>query len=56
MGEEEPKTEKSTNDNSNPQQGTGGAKNSVPYNKIQIPPTMKDDRKLFVGGLPSDGK
>lgn len=35
------------NDNSNPQQGTAGA-------TIKIPPTAKDDRKLFVGGLPSD--
>lgn len=23
---------------------------------LKIPPTAKDDRKLFVGGLPSDGK
>lgn len=23
---------------------------------LKIPPTKKDDRKLFVGGLPSDGK
>ena len=43
-------------DNSNPQQGTDSEKKpdfQVPVGKI--PPTARDDRKLFVGGLPSDG-
>ena len=57
-----------TNDNSNPQQGSGGSKNrgmtaapSPPTQhgdqrqEFKIPPTKKDARKLFVGGLPSDG-
>jgi hypothetical protein len=62
-----------SNDNSNPQQGTGGrlasstassplAKNSKEASSqqparvnLKIPPSKKDDRKLFVGGLPSDG-
>jgi hypothetical protein len=60
------------NDNSNPQQGTGtrvacGANSdidddakppTVPSQRapLKIPPTVKDVRKLFVGGLPSDGK
>ena len=55
-----------TNDNSNPQQGSGGLKSqgmAAPTQPIQvaqrpdfkIPPTKKDARKLFVGGLPSDG-
>jgi len=47
-----------TNDNSNPQQGTGGAKNLSGIGAeppcLKIPPTTKDDRKLFVGGLPTD--
>lgn len=62
------------NDNSNPQQGTGGFRfemyeKSVEVKKefvssstgdasqrspIKIPPTAKDSRKLFVGGLPAD--
>lgn len=45
----------------NPQQGTRrglqiatkkGRDNGTP----RIPPTVKDKRKLFVGGLPQDGK
>lgn len=60
------------NDNSNPQQGTGGARStpkspegapqpqasSGPYSRpsLLVPPTKKDERKLFVGGLPSDGE
>lgn len=60
------------NDDSNPQQGTGGAKVSqeqplksysmnsiapVKYSRpsLKIPPTTKDERKLFVGGLPPNG-
>lgn len=60
------------NDNSNPQQGTGGFRspqatrnaNDVKTTPLQndvvlrpapkIPPTAKDSRKLFVGGLPAD--
>jgi hypothetical protein len=60
----------SCNDNSNPQQGTGvlvrqsaSAKTtyrphsprSVSRSTLRIPPMEKDARKLFVGGLPSDG-
>lgn len=68
MGEEDLDFQKSNapllvqaNPNDNSNQGTGGAKNDAPHgaqqnNNIKIPPTMKDDRKLFVGGLPSDGK
>lgn len=26
-----------------------------PYHPMTLPPTKRDDRKLFVGGLPSDG-
>jgi hypothetical protein len=91
--------EKLTNDNSNPQQGTGeirpgsvgapspapadsttamantsqsqqkapphqskptdlhaNSKGSYHRNSIKIPPTAYDARKLFVGGLPADGK
>ena len=54
-----------TNDNSNPQQGTGAGgmtKAALPQSNhlpvaqdFKIPPTKKDARKLFVGGLPSDG-
>jgi hypothetical protein len=54
-----------TNDNSNPQQGTGAGgmmKAPLPQSNhlaaaqdFKIPPTRKDARKLFVGGLPSDG-
>jgi hypothetical protein len=48
------------NDNSNPQQGSNGSMNPATSGSmnqtIKIPPTAKDDRKLFVGGLPSDGK
>ncbi|GAX12090.1 RNA-binding protein Musashi [Fistulifera solaris] len=53
------------NDDSNPQQGTGGGANDVPSKKtpvnapvrysrpsLKVPPTAKDERKLFVGGLP----
>ena len=35
------------NDNSNPQQGNG---------KSKINPNKKEERKLFVGGLPGNGK
>jgi hypothetical protein len=57
----------SLNDNSNPQQGTGvhrspsgNSSSAKPQPAPQrvtllIPPTVKDARKLFVGGLPSDG-
>lgn len=64
---------KHRNDNSNPQQGTGGVRPidspaqfsevattvaPTPYIRptIKIPPTKKDERKLFVGGLPANGK
>jgi hypothetical protein len=65
---------KTRNDNSNPQQGTGGSQttsasrvarsldtplpSSVPYSRpsLRIPPTQKDERKLFVGGLPANGE
>lgn len=59
------------NDNSNPQQGTGnnrgGAHNNhhttstihsgkIDRSKPRMPPpTVKDERKVFVGGLPGDG-
>lgn len=52
-----------TNDNSNPQQGPESSKGVAlvanPQNIGQqpffkIPPTKKDCRKLFIGGLPSD--
>jgi hypothetical protein len=48
------------NDNSNPQQGTGRpvptgeATLNLSRPSMKIPPTKKDSRKLFVGGLPSD--
>jgi hypothetical protein len=49
-----------TNNNSNPQQGSNGSMNHATSGSmnqtITIPPMAKDDRKLFVGGLPSDGK
>jgi hypothetical protein len=56
----------SRNDNSNPQQGAGVVRHSAsvkaashPHSvsraNLKIPPTMKDARKLFVGGLPPDG-
>lgn len=32
------------------------AKNLTRSNATRSPPTKKDSRKLFVGGLPSDGK
>ena len=66
---EAPVVESKRNDDSNPQQGTGKnmpiAESSVPppvtrvpaqRASLKIPPTAKDDRKLFVGGLPSDSK
>lgn len=40
------------NDNSNPQQGTGDSR--ITKYTTKIPPTARDDRKLFVGGLPPD--
>uniref|UniRef100_A0A6S8JCJ1 RRM domain-containing protein n=1 Tax=Amphora coffeiformis TaxID=265554 RepID=A0A6S8JCJ1_9STRA len=62
--------ESNRNDDSNPQQGTGKNsgtprtnESSVPQPatrvsaqrpSLLIPPTAKDDRKLFVGGLPAD--
>jgi hypothetical protein len=61
-----------TNDNSNPQQGSGSGMlpESSPVGSLgpsvsststrtfatKIPPTHKDARKLFVGGLPADGE
>jgi hypothetical protein len=56
----------SRNDNSNPQQGPGSVRHSdavksashsdsASISTLKIPPTRKDSRKLFVGGLPSDG-
>lgn len=75
---------KERNDNSNPQQGTGGSRSvsaspdstkqtckedaaptpnlssakNIPYTRasLKIPPTKKDERKLFVGGLPANSK
>mmetsp|Transcript_4439 Transcript_4439/g.5766 ORF Transcript_4439/g.5766 Transcript_4439/m.5766 type:complete len:343 (-) Transcript_4439:329-1357(-) len=53
----------SSNDNSNPQQGTSSTTTptspSTPINfqkpeKFKIPPTQRDRRKLFVGGLPPE--
>jgi hypothetical protein len=60
------------NDNSNPQQGSGASNLSRADNQLQhnptldriqaqglsqiVPPTMKDPRKIFVGGLPPDSK
>lgn len=64
---EDPKPqEPESNDNSNPQQGTGIVRHSASvkaashphsasFTTLKIPPTKKDARKLFVGGLPSDG-
>lgn len=62
-------TDINRNDDSNPQQGTGANlgspkadQPSVPTRvttqrpSLKIPPTTKDDRKLFVGGLPADSK
>lgn len=57
-----PTNMKPRNDNSNPQQGTGtvgrpsGAEIVHTRPSLQIPPTRKDARKLFVGGLPADSK
>jgi hypothetical protein len=55
----------SRNDNSNPQQGPGSVlsesvksasqSDSASITTLKLPPTKKDSRKLFVGGLPSDG-
>ena len=60
-----------TNDNSNPQQGSEMLPESSPVGSLRppsvssastrsystkIPPTHKDARKLFVGGLPADGE
>eukprot|EP00980_Cylindrotheca_fusiformis_P013525 scaffold3450_cov114-Cylindrotheca_fusiformis.AAC.30 len=57
--EQKMKSSLKTNDNSNPQQGTDSSMNLAnypgsKYQPIKIPPTAKDERKLFVGGLPSD--
>lgn len=66
---ETPLVGRGRNDNSNPQQGTGGSNNKMatlppdaePVAKNigakvhgKTPPTKKDSRKLFVGGLPAD--
>jgi hypothetical protein len=60
--------QKSTNDFSNPQQGsTPTTLEGTPMRPqaepgpgrtgmMKSPPTKKDSRKLFVGGLPADGK
>ena len=69
---EVPGVESNRNDDSNPQQGTGknlgtpkpdestvpqpAARVSAQRPSLLIPPTAKDDRKLFVGGLPADSK
>jgi len=49
------------NDDSNPQQGnTNVASSKEITNKrhymMKVPPTKRDNRKLFVGGLPGAGK
>lgn len=61
-------TKQSTiNDNSNPQQGSSGGteltvsgskeKHGTPPRRMfKVPPTKKDERKLFVGGLPANSK
>lgn len=57
MEEETPViTNTQVNDNSNPQQGAGSERKHEPNAQaMKLPPTAKDDRKLFVGGLPADG-
>ena len=43
-------------DYSNPQQGTMTSSQSFQQRKVfKVPPTRRDDRKLFVGGLPANG-
>lgn len=56
-------TPKRVNDDSNPQQGTGsrtaaGMMTAQSQHRpgFKVPPTKKDSRKVFVGGLPSNGK
>lgn len=46
-------TTESTNDNSNPQQGAP-FRGSIPRRGFKVPPGKKDERKLFVGGLPGN--
>jgi RNA recognition motif. (a.k.a. RRM, RBD, or RNP domain) len=42
-------------DNSNPQQGASSNNmTNPPRQSLKIPPSQKDERKLFVGGLPAD--
>ena len=41
-----------TNDNSNPQQGAA----YQPAQQRRGPPHRRDERKLFVGGLPANSK
>lgn len=64
--------EECADEDGNPQQGTehpakqqravmaavGNAEQQAPpaLNLTRIPPTVKDSRKLFVGGLPQDGE
>lgn len=43
-----------TDESSNPQQGQGVTSTDVKKNVGRTPPTVKDIRKLFVGGLPSN--
>jgi len=54
------------NDDSNPQQGssntnaasstTCATNKSAERRAFKIPPTKRDERKLFVGGLPANSK
>ena len=39
--------------NANPQQGSTSTQMYQPR-KLKVPPTQRDERKLFVGGLPSN--
>jgi len=46
-----------TDESSNPQQGQGVTSTDVVKKEVgRTPPTVKDIRKLFVGGLPSNGE
>jgi hypothetical protein len=45
-----------TNEAHSPRRQNSGSRDTAASSASKFPPTVKDIRKLFVGGLPSDGK
>lgn len=45
----------SPNDKMCPNSNTNGENHQAPRKAFKVPPTRRDNRKIFVGGLPSNG-